>query len=115
MAAVSHGAVLRALQPLPGGVVSGQRQVRRSGGLIAIASLEPSRFPGEWEGVRIRIVSQAAGELDGNVFLFAEHDVLSAEGGKRIATINAAGVHGRAPLRAARLTKAVEEYVSAFQ
>ncbi|MFJ6775580.1 hypothetical protein ACIQOV_32260 [Kitasatospora sp. NPDC091257] len=114
MAVVNHGAVLEALQPLPGGVVAGQRQVRRNGPLIAIASLEPSRFSDEWEGIRIRIVSRAAGELDSNVFLFTEHDVLPAEGNGRIAVGNAPGIEGRSPICTARLAGAVDQYVHAF-
>lgn len=114
MAFVNHGAVLGALQPLPGGLIAGQRQIRRSGGLIAIASLEPSRNSDEWEGVRIRIVSRSGGELDSNVFLFAEHDVLPAGGTGRIAVGDAPGAAGRTRLRGARLARAVAQYISAF-
>ncbi|MFJ6380167.1 hypothetical protein ACIQI7_09220 [Kitasatospora sp. NPDC092039] len=115
MTVVNHGAVLRGLRPMLGGTISGQRQVQRIGSVIAIASLEPSRFSDEWEGVRIRIVCRTGGELDSNVFLFSEHGVLPAGGNGRITASNAADVEGLDPLRTVRLARAVAEYVGAFQ
>ncbi len=114
MTVLNHGTALRAVQPLPGGVVAGQRQVRRHGALIVTASLEPSRFPGEWEGIRIRIVSRSAGELDSNVFLFVEHGTLPDSGTGRIAAGDALGVEGGVAIRGARLAKKVAEYIAAF-
>ncbi len=109
---VDHVEVLEALQPLPGGTIAGQRQVKRDGKMIIIASLAKTGFSDQWGGIRVRIVSPTAGELDSNTFLFGEHGTLPVDrdGDARLTVHTDIGT-----LEGGPLTKAVEQYVAAFR
>ncbi|ROR42917.1 hypothetical protein [Kitasatospora cineracea] len=108
----SHMEILKALQPLPGGVVAGQCQTRRDGQLIVTAELLGSARArqDEWEGVLVRVINPTVGELDVNAFLFSDYGTLPRGLGARVYASTTPGI-----LQGKDLAAAIEEYVALFR
>ncbi|MDH6580735.1 hypothetical protein [Kitasatospora sp. MAP5-34] len=74
--AVAHAHVLSQLNPLADGTVTGLKQVARHRKLTVTAELHQTGHHDEYDGILVRIISATAGELDHNVFPFANYRVL---------------------------------------
>ncbi|MGX4733211.1 hypothetical protein [Kitasatospora griseola] len=110
---VDHLEILKALQPLAGGLVAGQCQTRRDGELVITAELVQSTqsLHEEWEGVLVRVISPAVGELAVNIFLFRDHGTLPSH--DRIGRVYS---ETRAEtLRGQKLADSIEAYVGLFR
>ncbi|MFE2722792.1 hypothetical protein [Kitasatospora sp. NPDC059327] len=94
----------------------------RRGDMVVTAELAQTIRSDTWNGVRIRIVSPSAGQLDANWFGFAEHAVFNErnravparDGGAELTPYNASSLLTYDGIDAYRLRDAVADYTSVF-
>lgn len=90
--------------------------------MVVTAELAQTIRDDTWSGIRIRIISPAAGQVDANWFGFAEHAVFNEQqrapsardGGRVLTAYNAEFMLTYAGVDAYRLRDAVAEYTAVF-
>ncbi|MFJ8043761.1 hypothetical protein ACIRBX_24995 [Kitasatospora sp. NPDC096147] len=111
-----HATILTVIEPILGGTVTGMKQVARVGRTVVIASLWEGGTTDAVTGVRVQIVTHEGGELDSNVFDFAQYDVLGEEFGGRIQLPYGLGaLEMPRAVHASALRNAIGAYVLAFE
>ena len=66
-----------------GATVTGRQEVTRLGDLVFTITLHPTQYRGDFDGLILRTVNPAVGELDVSVMIFADFGVTTGTGEKR--------------------------------
>ncbi|MEY9876293.1 hypothetical protein ABH931_005803 [Streptacidiphilus sp. MAP12-33] len=117
---VDRAKALSLISPFPDGTVVGVQQQARRGGMVVVATLTQTIRQDTWSGIRVGVVSPAAGEVDSNWFSFADHRLFDeslyprdARSGE-LDRLNQRDLLQPHCLRPDRLRDAVEVYTGAF-
>ncbi|MEV4559437.1 hypothetical protein AB0K51_20935 [Kitasatospora sp. NPDC049285] len=117
---VDRAKALRLISPFPDGTVVGVQQQARRGDMVVVATLTQTIRQDTWSGIRVGIVSPAAGQVDSNWFSFTDHRLFDetlyprdARSGE-LDRLNQRDLLQPHRLRPDRLRDAVEVYTGAF-